>query len=46
MADCRACHQPIAIPHCESPTCTWCRACTDRKQQESKDADDKKGLGR
>lgn len=31
---CRACKTPIAIPHCDSRNCNWCKACHERKTAE------------
>lgn len=31
---CTRCQTPIVVPHCDSRTCTWCRACYDRKLAE------------
>lgn len=33
---CTVCRTPIALPHCDSKNCTWCRGCYERKLDECK----------
>ena len=40
MTSCRWCNAPIVNPHCDSPTCNWCRACYERKASDNRIAGD------